>query len=93
MTLDEITKRLGAEEREVLALISSGSIKARLHELVDQLSEPELLHLCAQRILIGQERYGLFRLKSDTRNWIAERLAEFVDAVVYDAAERFKQTL
>jgi hypothetical protein len=59
----------------------------RLVEICGELGTEELrvLILVAERLRIGQRRYGRFDLATDGRDWYAEAADEIADALVYAA--------
>ena len=72
MTLDEILAQLGPQEREAVALIGAVHDAATTRE-------------CAERILVGQQRYGRLDLAHDPRDWEREAREEDLDGIAYRA--------
>jgi hypothetical protein len=67
---------------------SGGDRTVRLLTLARDLGDDELavLRLVAERLTVGQQRYGAFHVATDPPSFVIEGLEEAADGLVYTAA-------
>lgn len=61
-------------------------------ECISKLSRDEIrvLHVIAERLLVGMKSYGKLNLCRDKRNWCKESLEEMLDGAVYFSCAMLK---